>query len=256
MNNNDFFKKARRPLGPILALLTAFASPLGNAASESGEPKETLKMVTLAAPPWASQSVQSGEIEGAFVDIVKALTERTGYQFDITLTPFVRAGREIERGTQDCTILAPLDSEKVIAGELTFQHPLGAIPRKGLSLNRYEDLSGQRISVLRGGSLSERFDADTTLEKVFDTDYATGLRKVARERVDVVVGAIPTLLYIARMEGITAELGEPLVLRNIPLMFQCSKISTHLDAMPAINQALRDMRDEGVFDTIQQQHEL
>ncbi|WP_049723218.1 substrate-binding periplasmic protein [Gilvimarinus polysaccharolyticus] len=253
MKSHAFFKMIRCHLGVPLAALLVLLPTLGNA---DPSPKPALKIVTIAAPPWASRSVESNELEGAFVDIVKALEERTDYQFEMTITPFARAGREIERGTQDCTILAPLNSEKVVTGELTFPHPLGAIPRKGVSLSRYEDLNDLRISVLRGGSLSERFDADSELEKVFDTDYATGLRKVARGRVDVVVGAIPTLLYIARLEGITESLGEPLVLRNIPLVFQCSKLSTHLDAMPVINQALRDMHNEGVFNTIQQLHEL
>ncbi|WP_041521794.1 substrate-binding periplasmic protein [Gilvimarinus agarilyticus] len=253
MNNNDFFQVVKHLLGFILSAFLVLIAPHAQADSE---PRAAIKIVTIAAPPWASATPSTGEMNGAFIDIVKALTERTGYQFDITLAPFARAAREIERGTQDCTILAPLDTDKVVAGELTFHHPLGAIPNKSVSLKEYEDLAGQRISVLRGGSLNERFDNDNDLEKVFDTDYATGLRKVARHRVDVVVGAIPTLMYIARLEGITDSLGPPLVMQTIPLIFQCSKASERLNAMPAINQALIDMRTEGALVTIQKQHEL
>lgn len=253
MNNNDFFQMVRCHLRVALSVLLVLAACPIHA---DAEPSARIKIVTIDAPPWAARIPQTGALTGAFADIVNALTERTGYQFDVTLAPFARAAREVERGSQDCTILAPLDTLKVIPGELTFHHPLGAVPNKSVSLKAYEDLSGLRISVLRGGSLNERFDNDETLDKVFDTDYVTGLRKVARRRVDVVVGAIPTLMYIARLEGIADTMGKPLVMQTIPLIFQCSKTSAQLDAMPAINQALRDMRAEGVFEVIQQQHEL
>src|SRR5690625_6493264 len=77
-------------------------------------------------------------------------------------------------------MLVPRPDTLVVTGELVFNHSLGAIARKDLPLNTYEDLRELRISVLRGGSLNERFDTDDTLTKELDTDYIIGLRKMAR----------------------------------------------------------------------------
>jgi polar amino acid transport system substrate-binding protein len=232
-------------IGPCLVLL--LASPLSQAT-------ETLKVITIDAPPWVSRSNETGELSGAFIDVIEELTSRTEYSFDITLSPFARVARELQGGTQDCTILVPLPSNYVDRGELVLQQPLGAIAHKSIVLASYEDLYNQRISILRGVSVNSRFGSDEALDKIFDKDYSSGLRKLSRKRVDIVVGAISTLQYIARIEGIEDSLGEPLVLAKIPLLFQCSKKSTHLDAMAPISSAIKLMHADGTIDVIKQRH--
>lgn len=245
MNNDGLYVMPKCIAAFIMALL--LIAPAARAS-------ETIKVITINAPSWVSHSSQTGMLSGAFIDVLEELTKRTDYNFEITLSPFARVGRELQMGTQDCTILAPLPSEQMQRGELILEQPLGAIGRKGITLDRYEDLYGKRISVLRGVSLRLDFSSDAALDKVFDKDYATGLRKLARDRVDVVVGAISTLQYIAKNEGIGDSLGEPLVLAKIPLLFQCSKSSQHLDAMKPINAAIRSMHSEGVIEAIKDRH--
>jgi polar amino acid transport system substrate-binding protein len=184
---------------------------------------QTIKIITIDAPPWVSRSPDTGELHGAFVDVVDELANRTDYAFEITLSPFARVGRELELGVQDCTILAPLPPSLTTMGELILKQPLGVIGHSNLNI-------------------------------IFDKDYATGLRKLARGRVDAVAGAIPTLQYIARGAGVEAYLGAPLVLAYIPLNFQCSKKSNHLDAMGPINQAIKSMHDDGVINDIKLRH--
>jgi polar amino acid transport system substrate-binding protein len=213
-------------------------------------------MITIAAPPWAEVSPSDGEFKGAFFDILKAVTQRTSYQFTTTLTPFARAGREIERGSQDCTILAPLDELKVVRGEAVLQHPIGVIAHRRFALKTVQDLRLLDVSVLRGGgSMLADVSADYQINISHDTNYTMGLKKLARGRVDAVAGAIPTLQYIARLEGIAPLLSKPLVLRHIPLVFQCSRLSNRLNAMAAINKALSDMRRGGFFDTLKAKYQ-
>ena len=218
------------------------------------EASQTIKIITIDAPPWVSRSPDTGELHGAFVDVVDELANRTDYAFEITLSPFARVGRELELGVQDCTILAPLPPSLTTMGELILKQPLGVIGHSNLALTSDSDLAGKRISVLRGAALATKLGANTNLNMVFDKDYATGLRKLARGRVDAVAGAIPTLQYIARAAGVEAYLGAPLVLAYIPLNFQCSKKSNHLDAMEPINQAIKSMRDDGVINDIKLRH--
>src|SRR5690625_4331444 len=145
----------------------------------------TLKFITIDVAPWAALDPHGQEIDGAYFDIVHELQTRTGYQIQTSVTPFARVDRELESGYQDCTMLVPRPDTLVVTGELVFNHSLGAIARKDLPLNTYEDLRELRISVLRGGSLNERFDTDDTLTKELDTDYIIGLRKMARGRTEI-----------------------------------------------------------------------
>ena len=216
----------------------------------------TLKFITIDVAPWATQDPQSQRKEGAFFDIVDELEQRTGYQIQSSVTPFARVDREMESGYHDCTILVPRPHSLVVPGELVFNHSLGAIARKEFPLNAYEDLQNLRISVLRGGSLNERFDTDDSLNKDLDTDYIIGLRKMARGRIDAIVGAISTLQHMAEREGIADHLGEPLVLEEMALYLQCSKNSRHLQTMPVLNEALIEMQRDGTLDAIKQQHRL
>lgn len=216
----------------------------------------SLKFITIDVAPWAAQDPQSQHKEGAFFDIIDELEQRTGYQIQTSVTPFARVDREMESGHHDCTILVPRPHTLVVPGELVFNHALGAIARTEFPLNSYEDLRNLRISVLRGGSLNERFDTDDRLQKELDTDYIIGLRKMARGRIDAIVGAISTLQYMAEQEGILNQLGEPLVMEELALYLQCSKKSRHLQAMPALNEALIDMRRDGTLDAIKRQHRL
>lgn len=238
----------------VASLLLWLIYPLTSSATELDV--TTLQFITIDVAPWAEKDPQRQVKQGAFFDIIDELETRTGYRIQASVTPFARVDREMESGQHDCTILVPRPHALVVPGELVFNHSLGAIARKGIPLDSYEDLRNLRISMLRGGSLTERFDNDASLTKVMDTDYIIGLRKMARGRTDAIVGAISTLQYMAEIEGILDHLGEPLVMHEMALYLQCSKKSRHLEAMPALNEALVDMRQDGTLDAIKRQHRL
>src|SRR5690625_7597862 len=105
-------------------------------------------------------------------------------------------------------MLVPRPDTLVVTGELVFNHSLGAIARKDLPLNTYEDLRELRISVLRGGSLNERFDTDDTLTKELDTDYIIGLRKMPHGRNNAILGPISNLQHLAEPDRSTDRLCE------------------------------------------------
>lgn len=213
---------------------------------------EPIKFITLDVAPWAS--TQDGQMQGAFIEMVKEISARTGLETSISLTPFARVDRELETGGHDCTILIPRGEESVVHGELVSYHQIGLIPRNGLTLNGYEDLSGKRISLLRGSAITPQFDADDSLDKVYDTDYLIALRKLGRARIDAIAGAIPTIRYLADQNGLSDTMGEPLTLADVPLIFQCSQKSTHLEAMPEINRAIQAMIEEGDIERIRQEY--
>lgn len=241
-----------RPLRPYFCgLLLSLLMTGSSIPSWAQQPQEKeLRFITIDVAPWAYYDEQSQEFEGAFVEAVKELMRRTGYDISISLTPFARVDREMESGGHDCTILVPRSEEIVVSGEFFSYHDIGLVPHKNITLNEYDDLRSLNISLLRGSAITERFDTDPELNKEYDTDYLIALRKLARQRVDAVAGALPTILYLAKKNNLDQHLGQAFKLTEIPLVFQCSRKSLYLDAMPAINRALEAMRADGTIDKI------
>lgn len=212
-----------------------------------------ISFITIDVAPWAYVN-KAGEMEGAFIELIREIGHRINRDISITITPFARVDRELETGSHDCTILVPRPEKLVVKGDVISFHAMGVIPRKGIEIKQYEDIQPLHLSVIRGATMTPRFDEDTTIYKEYDTDYLIGLRKIARGRLDGIVGAIPTLLYLAEQEGVDDQLGKPFALTEIPLMFQCSKNSPDLEIMPHINQAIADMKEEGVVKRIQSRY--
>lgn len=227
--------------------IIAFSYNLTCAAKE-------LSFITVDVAPWASINNKSGKLEGAFIEIVKEISTRIDRHINITITPFARVDRELETGQHDCTILVPRPDTLVIKGDVVSFHPIGIIPRKGITINAYADIHKLKLSVTRGATLTPEFDNDSKLHKEYDTNYIMGLRKVARGRVDAIVGAIPTLLHLAKEEGIAADLGTPFPVIEVPLLFQCSRNSPNLHIMPIVNKAIADIKQEGVLTKIQSRY--
>jgi polar amino acid transport system substrate-binding protein len=227
-------------------LLTYFVLSLASVSASAAD----LSFITIDVAPWASTNPESGEHEGAFIEIVKEVEKRTRKKINVAITPFARVDRELESGAHDCTILVPRSDELVIKGDVVSYHPIGFIARKGVIISSYDDIKKLKLSVTRGATLNPEFDNDETLQKEYDTDYLIGLRKVARGRLDAIVGAIPTLQFLAEQEGLQDDLEKPFPMMEIPLVFQCSKKSDNLDQMPAINEALMTIKTDGTLEKI------
>ncbi len=244
MNLQSLKKKMIMNLGLLILLI-----PVSGQATD-------LKLISIDVVPWAYYDKQQGQYTGIFPDLVRELEKQTGYDIEITLTPYVRINRELEAGRQDCTMLITEKERAKIThlGELVFDMPFGVIPAKERNLVKYEDLYGLKISVLRSLNISERFTNDRDLQKEFDTGYKMGLNKIKHGRLDAIAGAIPTIQHLAKEEGISALLGKPLLLSAVPIYLQCSKKSTKTDLIKNINSAMKRIRESESLDKIVSKH--
>lgn len=217
-----------------------------------GSKASVLKVITIEIAPWAYKSEASGEYVGMFPQIIRELEKRTNREIKMTLSPYARINKELESGRQDCTILVSDEKRReiTIKGEFLFGHPVGIIAKKGIYLGSYEDMSNLKITLLRGSSISERFDSDDNLKKEFDTDYLISLRKLQHDRVDAIAGAIPTIQYLAKNNSMADLLGEPLELNVEPIYLQCSKISEHINEMKELNDAIKSIKNDSTLNSI------
>ena len=242
----------------ILALALTAQTSVGQSSTEisttetdtpseevTDKTSKTLHFITIDVPPWAAIDPETEAQQGAFIEVVAALEAMTGFHITTTLTPFARVDRELESGNHDCTILVPRGEDIVRHGETVALHDIGIVSHRAAPIDKYEDLHGKTISLLRGSAISPRFDADTQITRSYDTDYLIALRKLARQRVDGIAGAIPTLRYLASQNGMQDLLAPALKLTELPLKFQCSHQSEHLGTMSDVNAAIRRLRDSG-----------
>lgn len=213
-----------------------------------------LKLITIEVAPWAFENPDTRVREGAFIELAREIGRRGGYDISISLTPFARVYRELESGGHDCTVLIPLSEAVVRHGEVVSHHDMGIVPHRDIPVRRYEQLRDLDISLLRGSAITERFDNDDSLHKVYDTDYLIALRKLSRGRTDAIAGAIPTIRYLAEAHGLDSYIGEPLKLGEVPLHLQCSLASDVLDILPDLNRIIREMKADGVVERIKEKY--
>ncbi|MCA1908583.1 MAG: transporter substrate-binding domain-containing protein [Magnetospirillum sp.] len=234
-------------MGKVIGLLAVLLCLGGQVAARD------LRFITIDVAPWAAFDPETKKITGVFPAVMDELSRRTGHNITTTLQPFARIDRELETGAQDCTVIIWNDDRSRIVrkGERLALHPIGIIAAKGVQLNTLEDAARlDGISVLRGLTLGGGFESAPRLRKEYDTDYATGLRKLAHGRVQAVAGAMPTIRYQAQQMGLSQHLGAQLLLSNIDLVLQCSLKSPNLDLMEQMNRTILDMRDDGSLDAI------
>lgn len=215
-----------------------------------------VRICSLETVPWAFRDRATGALQGVFPEVVRELERRTGTVFAVSLIPYPRIAPEIESGAQDCAITAWYDRAALYAvkGEEVASHEIGIVPAKGFRLESYGDVRGMSVSMLPGLSFGEPFDSDSTVRKISDPDYLTGVRKAARHRVDGVAGAVASILEVARREGLERELGKPLVLSRVIVTLQFSKLSPHLWLKPALDATLSAMARNGSLQAIRDRH--
>lgn len=216
-----------------------------------------LNFITLEVAPWAYYDRDSSELKGIFPDLVREMDSRTEHIINMTLTPYARIDRELESGRQDCTMLIRGEDRDrfVFLGELILDHPMGVIPRKDIYLTKYDDLHQVTVSVLRDLNITERFDSDVSIKKQYDTDYQMGLRKMNHKRLDAIAGAIPTIQYLAKINGMDNLLGKPLELSSESVYFQCSKNSKKVSVVNEFNHIIKKIKFDGVLDEILKNNE-
>jgi len=234
-------------MGKVIGLMAMLLCLGGQAVARD------LRFITVDVAPWASLVPQTGQAVGVFPAVTAELARRTGHNIATTLYPYARINRELETGAQDCTIIAWNEARSGIVRKLETLGtlPLGIIATKGVSLNSLEDVARlDGISVLRGLTLGGGFETIPQLRKEYDTDYQTGLRKLAHGRVQAVAGSLPTIRYQAAQLGLAPSLGAQYLLSQVDLVLQCSLKSPNLDLMDQLNRTILDMREDGTVDTI------
>ena len=196
---------------------------------------------------------KDGKIAGIHLEFLTALEDRSGLCIDKKLTPYLRARKSIHVGGHDGGIMVRSTELDVyiepIVKLITLRTVI--IPKAGVSLSSYEDLSELMIGRVRGTHLNDIFDNDEKLTIVELLNYEHGLQLLKRGRIDAIAGSSLGLSIIGKFDMISdVNLLGKLVLGEKELWLVLSKKSEKLNKIEQLKKAAQGLVDEGVFDKI------
>jgi polar amino acid transport system substrate-binding protein len=208
--------------------------------------------LTVAYPQWPPYKiVQNGTIGGIDAVVLDEIAGRTGLEFDYVECPWARCLIMLQDGSVDMiTSIAQTEERKE---SMDFLEPPTrdnyAISfytnlKAKHAINRYEDLYGLDIGLIRSSAYFERFDQDHKLQKTFVTREIQLVDMLASQRLDVIVGIGANLDYViheTRRSGVIEKSSFEIETKD-PAYIAVSKKSKHKDVVPRLEKALSDMR--------------
>lgn len=195
---------------------------------------------------------------GVHWQYLERIEQRSGICMNKQIVPYARVWKSFESGQLDGSIIfrSP-DREEIVAG-VSLVRPINVIvaARKGIEIHDYDDLAGLTIAKTRGTQLNPRFDADTSLNIIEVDDYEQAAKMFKAGYVDAVAGGAILMMYqLMQYNGAeTINLSGTFKLGIREQWFLLSQSSQFLHQIPALKQAVEDLKSEGVLDEILTAH--
>lgn len=211
-----------------------------------------LRALIMETEPWGFYQPQTGELQGIWIDIAKALEAESGVVQQKRLAPYARVLESLRTGDADLSYLirSPDRDVEVVHAGFLFNFGSVVLARKGVQLKSYEDLQGLRIGVMQSIRLSPRFDQDQQLNKIPLRNYETMLNMLQMGRLDAVSGNSLSLSYLAEKLLEPELLGDRLVLQVTPVTVQFSVDAAATAPLEPVREALVQLRKRGEIEAI------
>ena len=194
----------------------------------------TIKISTVGFPPYGIN--EQGEFSGLYYDMANLITANAGYSSNNIVTPYARIVEGIKSGNIDLTIMFRYPAlEEYVDYVAPFpSQQLVLLGLQGQYFKKISDLSGKKITYLRGTKLNNEIDYDKTIEKYEVTDYIHAIKMLMAGRVDAIIGSFEPIknsaLELEKIDNITILFDEPIVLDIKTPWLQISKKSrSHID---------------------------
>jgi len=210
---------------------------------------KTLKLQIMEQIPYGF--VQSDQTTtGVLFEILQRISAQSSVSEPVEIVPLLRIYNDMVASKPICSLFA--DTPEVLASEalilvepLGFELQVGILPRKGILLHDYYDLTDRLIAVPLGIIFDDRFNNDDSLKKVVTRNYSNSIKMLKLRRVDAVAGALPALYYIAKLEGMTQQQIEaPLVFQRFNVHLICSD-GVSDEKRSKLKQALLELKQQG-----------
>jgi polar amino acid transport system substrate-binding protein len=199
-----------------------------------------------------------GNPTGTHWDYLGAIAEHSGLCINKRLLPYARVRASLEQGGHDGGIMfrsEDLDSKTQAVAHIR-SLAVVVIPKHGVSIDTYGDLTGLQIGKTRSTRLNSRFDTDTTLRKYKLNNYEQAVKMIAAGRLDAVAGSQLVLSYqLNKLDAFEkVDIKGSYVLGYQEQWLQLSDQSPHADKIPLLRSTVVRLKSEGVLDRIMDKH--
>ncbi len=234
--------------------LTCLAEPTSS--------RTTLKLTSLKWPGLADPALPH---MGYIPHVVSTAAERAGFKAELSIVPWARAVEHVKSGRDDGFIsvfmiwepdfptvkIEPFYMANIHFAKHTDSH---------VKFETLEDLNHLKVAQLRGSWYDSGFQNAEHINKVYITNLITGLRMVARKRVDLFIEPEHPLLY-AISQLPPKERMQLTILPN-PLTKHALgvRLGPHMvketDTIERLNSAFKEIKEDGTLLRLIEEHQL
>ena len=221
---------------------------------------QSITLATLDWPPYIGPAVRNN---GYVTEIVNTAFAHSGDKTEIEYMPWARAVKETTEGRFDGLFPEYYSQEREsthVFSEPFPGGPVGFMKRldRKISYSSLRDLSKYNIGVVRGYINTVAFDNADYLNKEVATSDTINLKKLIRNRVDLIVIDKFVARHILEREFggdiCVVEFMEPaLESKNLYIAFS-RKAPDYQSKIDAFNQGLRKIKKNGELDRILRKH--
>ncbi|HCY84159.1 MAG TPA: hypothetical protein DHV36_03385 [Desulfobacteraceae bacterium] len=213
--------------------------------------------VKISAPPSIWVQTKDGRPSGPVIDLVEGIFNRFGVTVVAEELPWARAVARMKTGELDMipVIFFTQERTKFMSFSIPYVQVSTAVfvpPGKSFPFNGIDDLVGRSGVMMTGDSISREFEmAESRLTLTRVSRYDQILDMLRAGRADYAVAARFGFVIHAKrlgLENTFERLEKPVATRD--LHFAISKRSKFLNYLPAINQRILEMKQDGSMQEI------
>jgi ABC-type amino acid transport substrate-binding protein len=219
-----------------------------------------LNVATIPLPPWGFKTDDNKHM-GVCYEWANAIAERMGRKINNRVVPMNRLFKMLEHGQADFAIFLRTPFSAKFADPVAYTGiPLETViwPRKGIHVEKYDDLKDVLISMARGLRVGGDFSKnEANLKIVPSVSYEQSIQLFKAKRVDAIVGTKQSLIYNAKKLGIdvTTEFDDPFVVDHLEGWIQASKQFSQREGIEELQKASQSLIDDGTFQKIYEKYQ-
>jgi polar amino acid transport system substrate-binding protein len=247
----------------IVLFSLTFALPAqSNNAINTDISKKPLILTSLKWPGLADPALPH---MGYIPHVVSTAVERAGFTPELRIVPWARAVGNVRAGQADGFISVFMIWEPdfpTVRIEPFYMANIHFAKHKDSSLyfDKLEDLNNLSVAQLRGSWYDSGFENAKQINKVYVTNLMTGLRMVARKRVDLFIEPEHPLLYAIsqlppaeRMQ--LTILPNPLTKHALGVRLGPHMVEEH-ETIERLNKAFTEIKTDGTLQKLIEMHQL
>jgi len=219
-----------------------------------------VRIGTIGLSPYGIN--EQGKVSGLYYDYANLLVGNAGYRSSNKIIPYVRIIKSLQFDDIDLTIMFPnpaLENYVNYVSVLPAKQTI-VVGLKGTSFNSIEDLSGQRITYLRGAKFNQQIDSDTNIKKYLVSSYILGIRMLLAGRADAIIAPLQSvegaISELEKTEKIDIELGKPLIVNIRSPWIQLSKKSSEAIDIERLRKSFRELENKNTFQQLKAKYTI